>query len=231
MRRPRKAAADAHISGYSWPQFTDDDWEDLERIIGVELDDKVRKSIVKAAIDYTEETLLQQDGAQRSKMLGQIRDDKHRTPLPLTALHKSLRQLVTDWGHADLDPSTARLLSDFAAEIKVPSKGALDFEKIRLDLMTIAQLFERFLARMHEGVSLTHDTFSLLIHDLRTIVNSAGGKVTVAIPTDDMSKHISPFVEFVSRVNRCLPPEVVHPPASTRSLSMTVYRALKKHNN
>ncbi len=117
MRRPRKAAVDAHIAGNALPRFEDADWEDLERIARVPLDDVARTAIQDAASRYTEETLLQRDGAARAKMLGRppAGRKQHKKLLPLEMFRKAIRQLVSAWNDADGDPETARLLADFAA--------------------------------------------------------------------------------------------------------------------
>ena len=246
MAKPRQAAIDAHISGYTMPRFADEDWEDLERIGGVVLDDAKRATIQDAANQYTEETLLQLDGATRAKMLGQTSAGRkrHKKLLKLEIFRKAMRQVVSAWSDADGDPVTARLLADFAAEIECRSKRALDFQQIQVDLEVIDISLQRFLDRMADSVvpiggapaqnaspangkrpSLDHP-FNSLVGRLAKIFKKAGGKVTTPTLISN-SIRVSLFVAFVIRVNDNLPENAKQQHASEAAWSKAVARALR----
>ena len=246
MAKWRRAAVDAHISGYTLPRFADADWEDLERIAGVALDDAARAAIQDAANQYTEETLLQHNGAARAKMLGQATAgrNQHKKAPPLAAFRKALHQLVTAWRTADADPATARLLADFAAETENRSKRALEFERTLVDLETMADCLDLFLGRIAKGVvpipgpsarnappargkrPSLHDPFTPLVRRLAETVAAAGGHVTAATLTEK-SRQVSLFVAFVMRLNDSLPDCVKYQHASEAAWSKAVARALR----
>ena len=247
MPRPRKATVDAHIAGYTLPRFTDADWEDLERIAGVALDDAERTAVQDAANQYTEETLLQHEGAARAKMLGQppAGRKRHKKLLQLEMFRKAMRQFVSAWSNADNDPETARLLADFAAETEYRSKGALDFQKIRVDLETVDNCLRLFLDRMANGIvpidgALARkapparrnrpslgDPFNSLVGRLAEIFAAAGGKVTAPTWTEN-SKRVSSFVAFVMRANDCFPNDVKQNHATDAAWSKAIGPHIKE---
>ena len=224
MRRPRKATGDAHISGYTLPSVMDEDWDDLERIAGVQLNDEAREAVQHAAIEYTEHTLLQQSGGVRSEMLGQVKRNRHRKALPLENFRKALHDLVAAWTQADQHTETARLLTDFAAEIQV--FGKMDFEETRGDLETMASALDHFLSRMEKGVSPTDDPLYALVQELSKILTNAGGRVSAATLTNT-SKRVSPFVAFVTRVNDIIPDNAKRHHVNDAAWSKAVARALR----
>lgn len=246
MRRPRKATVDAHITEYPLPRFEDADWEDLERIARVPLDDVARTAIQDAASRYTEETLLQRDGAARAKMLGRppAGRKQHKKLLPLEMFRKAIRQLVSAWNDADGDPETARLFADFAAETEYRSKRALDFQQLRVDLEIMDNCLRLFLDRMANGIvpidgasarktspapdkmiPLT-DPFTCLVREFAKIFTEAGGSVTAPTLTYHSSP-VSSFVAFVMRANDCVPNDVKQNHATDAAWSKAVARALR----
>ncbi len=246
MPRPRKAAIDAHISGYTLPRFEDTDWEDLEQIARLPLDDAARAAIQDAADRYTEESLLQHDGVARAEMVGQAAAgrNQHKKALPLTILQKTLHQLIVTWREAGLDPETARLLADFAAETKHRPKGTPDLEQMLVDLEVMAGHLDLFLDQVANGVRPIDgpsaskappaarkpkplaDPFTGLVRGLEEIITAAGGTVTAATMTD-RSERVSMFVAFVMRVNDCFHDDIRQNRASDAAWSKAVGRALR----
>ncbi len=246
MSRPRKATVDSHIAGYTLPRFTGADWEDLERIARVQLDDAARAEIQDAADQYTEESLLQHDGAARAGMVGQATAglNQQKKALPLAIFKKSLQKLIVAWREADLDPETARLLADFAAETKQRSKGTLDLERAMVDLETMDHCLRLFLDRMANGIvpidgasarkapparrnrPSLGDPFNSLVGRLAEIFAAAGGKVTAPTWTEN-SKRVSSFVAFVMRVNGSFRDDVKQNHATDAAWSKAVALALR----
>ena len=245
MGRPRKAAVDAHIAGYSLPHFEDADWEDLEQIARVTLNDVARTAIHDAAGRYTEETLLQRDGAARAKMVDQALTGRklHKKVPPLAAFRDSLGHVITAWRNAGLDPETARLIADIAAEIKHQSKGRLDLGRTLIDLELITHSLNLHLERIAKSVQpiggpstrkapsahgnrpSLEDPFNSLVGRLAKIFTAAGGKVTAPTLTDS-SKRTSLFVALVMRVNDNLPESAKIQRATKAAWSKAVARAL-----
>ena len=150
MAKRRRAAIDAHISGYTLPKFENSDWKELERIAGIKLNNVARGAVQDAANHFTEEALLQLDGAVRAEMVGQASAGRNQNKkiLPLAAFRSSLLGMIDAWNAADQNPETARLLTDFAAENNFGPGGSLDFEKTRIDLDSMAMSLDQFLTRI-----------------------------------------------------------------------------------
>jgi hypothetical protein len=229
MVNPRRTSTDAHISGYKLPRLTDADWEDLQTIANVSLDDTARTDIQNAANQFTEETLLQIDGASRAETIGQAlnRSDTHKEQAGLTRFRKSLHRLVANWRDADADPKTSRLLADFFAETKNPSNRVPDFELALNELEKMAFGLDQFLSRIEERViPIDEKPFTTMVKQLEKTVSAAGGTVSAATLTD-RSKQVSSFVRFVSRLNESLPKEVIRNHTSDGAWSKRVSRALR----
>ncbi len=170
--------------------------------------------------------------------------NQHKKALPLAIVQKTLHQLIVAWRKADLDPETARLLADFAAETKRRSKGTLDLERAMVDLETMDNCLRLFLDRMANGIvpidgasarkappargkrPSLGDPFNSLVGRLAKIFAAAGGKVTAPTWTKN-SKRVSLFVAFVMRVNDLLPNNVKQQHASEAAWSKAVARALR----
>jgi len=244
--RKRRAAIDAHIGGYTLPHFEDTDWEELEQMARLSLNDAARAAIQDAADRYTEESLLQHDGAARAGMVGQAAAglDQNKKVLPLTTFKKTLHQLIVTWREMGLDPETARLLADFAAETKHRPKGTPDLEQMLVDLEVMAGHLDLFLDQVANGVRPIDgpsaskappaarmpkplaDPFTGLVRDLEAIITEAGGTVTAATMTES-SKRVSTFVAFVMHVNDCFPNDVKQIHATDAAWSKAIARALR----
>ncbi len=190
--------------------------------------------------------MLQHDGAARAKMVAQAAagHNLHKKALPLTILQKTLHQLIVTWREAGLDPETARLLSDFAAETKHRPKGTPDLEQMLVDLEVMAGHLDLFLDQVANGVRPIDgpsaskappaarmpkplaDPFTSLVRDLEEIITAAGGTVTAATMTD-RSERVSMFVAFVMRVNDRFHDDIKHNHASDPAWSKAVGRALR----
>lgn len=223
MRRPRKATGDGHISGYALPSFKSSDWKDLEQIVDVIVSVKARETIEHAANEYTEQTLLQQSGGIRAKMLGQVMHKQHQKAVPLKTFHAALHNLVASWTQADQHTESAQILIDFSSEIKF--LGNIDLEQIRGDLGTTAIALDHYLLRMEKNVSATSDLFCVFVQELAKTLKKEGLRITAATLTDT-SKRTSSFVAFVIRLNDILPDNVKRSHRGNAAWSKAVARAL-----
>ena len=210
MAKPKKATTDAHVSGFSLTAFDAEHWADFEAALERPLSRKKRSRIQEVTNRYIGDKLLAVAGADRVKAL----------PL-LQRLDRAMLRLVQAWQAVEESTAARSMVVGRMGELSnafdlgplVSHVGSLRFA---LGLNVVASAAK-------QNATAIDPAFVRFVGGLAEVIGGATARNDF-----DSSRRLSPFVEFMSRINDALPTEAQHPNTGALAWSRIVARALRQ---